>query len=353
MRRLLAYLRSQRLPALLLAGLLLVSANQLIGRSAYGVPLGPRSLTLSSGTAGAKTDFVLRFTLSTPASLGSIEAEFCSNSPLFSEPCVIPVGLSLSNLQLTGQTGQTGFVLGPGSNAHTVVLSRPPAASVVGPISYTFANAVNPAQAGSYYVRLQTFVSSNATGAANDYGGIGYAVNNNLSISAEVPPYLIFCAAITIPTLNCDSANGNYINFGELSATRASFGTSQLLSSTNAKDGYSVTLAGTTLTSGNNAITALLASDVSRPGTAQFGLNLRANASPSGGDEPSGPGSGAPKGPYAQANFFQFQQGDIVASVPKPDLTRRYTASYLVNVPKSQAPGIYVSTVTYICLGNF
>lgn len=353
MTRFLLYIRSRRLPALLLACLLLVSANQAIGKSAYGVPLGPRFLQLSSGTVSAQTDFILSFTLSTPGLLGSIEAQFCSNSPLLNEPCVAPNGLSLSGVQLTNQTGQSGFIIGPGSNVNTIILSRPPAPSVVGPISYTFTNAINPSQAGSYYVRLQTFVTSDASGPSSDYGGIAFAVNNNLSISAEVPPYLIFCAAITIPTFTCDSATGDYINFGELSSARASFGTSQMLSSTNAKDGYNLTLDGTTLTSGNNDITALLTPDVSRPGTAQFGLNLRANASPSEGEEPTGPGAGTPTGAYALPNFFQFQKGDIVASAPKPDLTRRYTASYLVNVPKTQAAGIYVSTVTYICLGNF
>ena len=353
MSRFSRYIRSRRLPALLLAVLLLVSLNQTLGRSVYGEPLGPRSLLSSSGTVSAQANFTLSFTLTTPGLLGSIRAEFCSNSPLFAEACVIPSGLSLSGVQLTGQNGQTGFIVGPGSNAHTIILSRTPLPSTAGPISYSFTNAINPSQPGSYYVRLQTYVTSDASGPSSDYGGIAFVVNNNLSISAEVPPYLIFCAAISIPTLNCDSATGDYINFGELSSSRASFGTSQLLSSTNAKDGYSVTLAGTTLTSGSNAISALLLADVSRPGTAQFGLNLRANASPSGGSEPSGPGTGSPKGTYALPNFFQFQQGDIVATSAKPDLTRRYTASYLVNVPKAQAPGIYVSTVTYICLGNF
>ena len=353
MSRYLTYLRSRRFPALLAAGLLVFGLWQLLTPTAYGNPLGLRSLLLNNSIVSGQSGFQLAFELSTPGPLGSIRAEFCSNSPALYDPCVVPSGLSLSGLQLTNQSGELGFSLANSGAPNVFIMTRPVLPSTVGPVKYVFADAVNPNQAGTVYVRLQTFATSNASGPSSDYGSIAIAFNSNVSISAEVPPYLIFCAAISIPTYTCDSATGNYINFGEFSPNRPSFGTSQILSSTNARDGYNITLAGTTLTSGNNAITALLAADVSRPGTPQFGLNLRANASPSGGGEPSGAGAGAPKGSYALANFYQFQQGDIVASVPKPDLTRRYTASYLVNVPKIQAPGIYVSTVTYICLGNF
>ena len=353
MQRLLALLRSHRLLSLFLMGVIVFSLWQFVSAPAYGNPLGLRVLQLDNSVVGATGGFKLSFDLSTPGPLGSITAQFCSNSPALYDPCTVPQGMSLAGLQLTNQTGAVGFSIAPNSTSNSFRLTRPVLPSTVGRVNYTFANAVNPSQVGSYFVRIQTYATSDGSGNSSDYGSIAIAYVNNLTISAEVPPYLIFCAAISIPTLTCDSATGDYINFGELSSVKPSFGTSQLLSSTNAKDGYNVTLAGTTLTSGNNAITALINPDVSRPGTPQFGLNLRSNASPSGGGEPSGPGSGSPTGSYALANFYQFQQGDIVASVPKPDLTRRYTASYVVNVPKTQAPGIYVSTVTYICLGNF
>ena len=353
MSRFLTYLRSRRLPALLVTGLMVFGLWQAVTPTAYGNPLGLRTLLLNNSVVSGQGGFQLSFDISTPGPLGSIRAEFCSNSPALYDPCDAPSGFTLSALQLTDQSGAPGFSLANSGAPNVFIMTRPSLPSVAGPVKYTFANAVNPNQAGTVFVRLLTFATSNASGPSSDYGSIAIAFNSNVSVSAEVPPYLLFCAAISIPTFNCDSATGDYINFGEFSASRPSFGTSQILSSTNAKDGYNVTLAGTTLTSGNNAINGLATADVSRPGTPQFGLNLRANASPSGGGEPAGSGSGAPVGSYSLANFYQFQQGDIVASAPRPDLTRRYTASYLVNVPKTQAPGIYVSTITYICLGNF
>lgn len=338
---------------LLAVVLMTVLLWQLFITAAYGAELSDRSMKMSSSVASATATYQLGFDISTAGPLGSISIQYCSNSPIFPDPCVAPAGMSLAGVALTDQTGETGFSLAPNPAGNELLLSRSVAPSAVGPVTYTLTNAVNPNAIGSYYVRMQTYATSDASGPATDFGAIAFAINNDLSVTAEVPPYLIFCAALTIPILDCASAEGNYINFGELSSTRPSFGTSQVLSASNAKDGYNVTLDGITMTSGNNEITALIAADASRPGTPQFGMNLRANASPSGGSEPDGPGVGAPLPGYNTANFFKFVAGDIVISTDKPDEMRRYTASYLVNVPRTQPAGVYVSTVTYICLGNF
>jgi hypothetical protein len=92
---------------------------------------------------------------------------------------------------------------------------------------------------------------------------------------------------------------------------------------------------------------------VSRPGLPQFGFNLRANSSPAGGSDPIGPGVGTPQAGYNQPNIYRFVNGDVIASTTAPDDIRQYTASYLVNVSAAQPAGIYVSTVTYVCLANF
>ena len=321
--------------------------------AAYGAPLGIRKLQLSNSIASGVSIYDLSFDLSTAGQLGSISVQFCSNSPSYIDPCAVPTGLSFTNAVLSNQSGEVGFTKSSSTTASRLVLTRPVQPSTVGTVRYTLDNVINPNTIGAYFARIQTFSTSDTSGPFSDYGAITIAINNDLSISAEVPPYLIFCTAISFPSLNCSSAVGDSINFGELNATRPSVGTSQILSSTNAKSGYNITLSGTTLTSGNNVITPIASADVSRPGTPQFGLNLRANVSPASGSDPNGPGNGAPISNYSLPNFFQFVPGDKLISAAKPDEMRRYTASYIVNVPKSQAPGVYVSTVTYICLGNF
>ena len=232
-------------------------------------------------------------------------------------------------------------------------VDRPPVPTASGLATYSFQPIKNPSAPGSYYARVQTFATVDASGVANDFGGIAFAITNQLSISAQVPPYLLFCTGITVSGFNCANALGNYIDFGEFSSSRASTATSQLLVATNADQGYAISIAGTTLASGNNVIPALTTGDVSRPSTGQFGFNLKANSAPSGGAEVAGPGTSLALAGYNQPNSFRFAPGDTIVSTDGPDDIRVYTSDYMANVPKAQSPGIYVSTVTYVCLANF
>jgi hypothetical protein len=126
-----------------------------------------------------------------------------------------------------------------------------------------------------------------------------------------------------------------------------------MLSATNALSGFNINVFGTTMTSGNNTIGAIAAADVSRPGVAQFGLNLVANSTPGVGQNPAGPGSAAPTIGYDVPDIFKFASGDLVASTPTVDDFKRLTASYIINIPNGQPIGAYASTLTYVCLANF
>ncbi len=332
--------------------LLLVVGHYLFA-PAYGAQLGQRSFSQASADIGAKGLGTLNFNLTNSRTIGSIKIQFCSNDPLTDDVCVAPVGLDASQAQLTTQAGITGFSISSASDVNTIILTRPPAVVGQGRATYSFDPITNPSAPGSYYVRVQTYASGDASGPASDFGGIAFAIVNQIKINAKVPPYLLFCTGITIDGLNCANATGDYIDFGEFSSLRASSATSQLLVATNAEQGYAITMDGTTLASGNNVIAALASEDVSRPGTAQFGFNLKANTTPDGGNEVAGPGSSQAMADYAQPNVYRFGPGDIIVSKPSPDDIRVYTSNYIVNVPRTQAPGIYVSTITYICLANF
>ncbi|MEO7364156.1 MAG: hypothetical protein ABIV43_01460 [Candidatus Saccharimonadales bacterium] len=333
--------------------ILLAAVGQYLLAPAYGAQLGQRALNLTTNEAGVSSLHRLVFSITSTGPIGSIQVQFCSNGPFVQDPCVAPAGMDATGAALAAQSGQIGFSISPASDANTIILTRPPVVATPGRAIYDFNPVINPSVPGSYFVRIQTFATTDASGPASDFGAIAYVIVNQFSVTAEVPPYLLFCTGITISGQNCVNAVGNYIDFGEFSSTKASTATSQMLAATNAQGGYSVTISGTTLTSGNNAIAALTSSDVSRPGTPQFGFNLRANVAPSSGNDVTGPGTANPSLPYGLPNVFRFAPGEIIATQSVPDDVRVYTASYIANVPKSQSPGIYVSTVTYICLANF
>lgn len=315
--------------------------------------LADRLLMMTTSEIGATAEYQLSFGLPSSGQLGSIVVQVCSNDPNPMVTCIVPTGFDISNAVLSSQTGPGGFLISPGATTNRLVLSRAPAIANAGPASFNFTQVVNPTNPGSYYIRILTYASADASGPYIDEGGIAFAATNSLSVTATVPPYLTFCTGLTITGLNCANAEGDYIDFGELSSTKASSGSSQMLAATNAIDGYNVSVTGTTMTSGVNSINAMASNDVSRPGTPQFGFNLKANSTPAGGSEPTGPGAATPLLNYGQSNRYRFVDGESLVTIDQPDDVRLFTASYIVNVPKTQAPGIYVTTLTYICLGTF
>ena len=321
---------------------------------AYGANFPQRSLEIGDSTSAAVTDYKLSFTVPAVETLGSIQLQICSNSPLVGDACAAPAGFDISAATLSAQSGEVGFsILGSATTTNTIVLTRTAAAAAAIPVSYTLSGVTNPTADGAFFGRVQTFASEDATGASNDFGGLALSVNNPVQISTYVPPYLLFCLGVTITGFDCSTTSGDYINFGNLSETSAKSGTTQMLTATNAGSGFDIMVNGTTMISGTNTITGLAAADVSRPGTSQFGLNLVANTTPSVGANVQGGGNAAPAAGYNVPNFYKFVPGDVVASDTNTDAYRLFTTSYIVNIPHGQAVGVYVSTLTYICTASF
>jgi hypothetical protein len=317
--------------------------------------LPQRSIEFSRARAGITDRFLVQFQLPQAEVLGSIMLEFCSEGPIVGDPCTGPAGFKLSTGTLIAQSGETGFVVDLSSTDNVLVLTRAPLATTATNVTFTMDNITNPSAVGSYFARLQTFATNDASGPATDYGGLAFSMNQEVNITTTVPPFLYFCVGVSISGTDCTTATGDQVNFGDFNSLVASTAETQMVVSTNGPTGYVITANGTTLTSGINTIPAIAADDVSRPGTSQFGMNLRANSDPAVGEEPlsSGPGPGIPAAAYNIPNRFQFSPGDTVASSTAPDYPRKFTASYIANIAKAQEAGIYVSTLTYLATAGF
>ncbi len=305
-------------------------------------------------TVSATTTHIVGFTVTDPTSIGSVVLEFCSNSPIDGIPCVPPAGFSMSSASLVAQTGETGFSIDPSSTANRVLLTRTLAAPIGGPSTYRFDNVINPSSPGTFYLRMSTYISTAGTGTSLQDGGTALAIVGGVSVAATVPPFLRFCVSVTITNQDCSSATSYLIDIGELKTTAANKASWEFVVATNAGFGYSITMVGTTLTSGNNVIPALATQASSQPGTSQFGVNLRSNSNPGIGAEPNGPGTGGViNAAYNSPNQFRFNSGDIVVSSTGVDDLHKFTTSFVANVSKSQPAGVYTTTISYICLANF
>lgn len=339
---------------LIVASLLVLGVRPLVfPAGAAQFPI--RSVTLSDNIAGNTASYRFSFTVMTPAvQLGSVVFEFCSNTPLIGDVCTPPAGLDLSGATIADQQTNTGFSLDGSAPANQLLITRPADTVVTGDTSYEFEGIVNPGNPGTNFIRVQTYETEDGSGPATDYGGLAYDIRPGaVDINTYVPPFLLFCLGVTITGTDCTTASGNYVDFGELSTKVARTATTQMVAITNGTGGYVIAMNGTTMLAGTNAIPALNSNDVSRPGTSQFGVNLRANGDPNVGNNPSGSGSGTVRANYNIPNRYRFVSGDQVAGAPGPDEFRKYTVSYIVNIAKDQAPGAYVSTLNYVCTATF
>lgn len=313
-----------------------------------------RSLKLSSSLAGGhNVIYSITFTPGSSSLVGSMEFQFCSNSALIDEPCTPPYGLDLLNANISSQSGTAGFMKSNSSSVNDFIVSQAvPLLVNPNPINFTLDTVINPTDEGSYYLKVFTYPNSNATGTPTDFGAMAFPINPGFNVNTEVPPYLTFCGSVSITNFDCSTANDSVIDFGQLSSAVASTGQSQLVAATNAGSGYAIYVNGTTMTSGNNILPAMQ-NDTSKVGTSQFGINLRNNTSPNIGEDITGPGTGTVTANYNQVNRYRFTAGENIATATQAQDYRKYTVSYVVNVDKNQAPGVYSTTLTYVCLANF
>lgn len=339
--------------ALVFAALPLTAVNI---RAVHADELQPRTVLVDSGYASVTTKHTFTFTTATAGVVGSMEFLYCSNSPLFSEPCTPPTGLDTDSFTLLDQTGITGFTKNAvETNASRMVISRIASVEASQNVEYELDDVLNPdGSDNTVYVRISVYSTTDATGVPLDTGAVAFPIEEPFDVDAYVPPYLTFCVAVSV-AIDCSTATGFLSEFGEFSDTSAITATTQMSAATNDADGYNIYLNGQTMTSGNNIINPLVVRSASSPGTSQFGLNLMQNTSPSVGSpvQQGSVGSGVPRGDYAITNQFKFSSGDIVAGSNISSGFSRYTVSYIVNVSQNQAPGVYATALRYTAVATF
>lgn len=336
-----------------LLALLLVVPALGFNTTANAAQMTQESLTLGTSAVSAVTTHEYTFNIPTGSNIGSIMFEYC-DTPFIQSACTPPPGMDASAATLDSESAVTGFSVDAATNATAILITRPSAA-VAAPVqaTYIFGGVVNPSVLNStFFVRISTFSSSDGTGALIDDGAVAFSTSGSLGVGGFVPPYLTFCVGITVAD-RCESSTGSYVTLGELSSSATRQGQSQFAAATNYDSGYTVSVLGTTMTSGNKIIDALATPATSQPGASQFGINLRSNTSPVNGLEVTGIGSGVPSADYGIVNQYKFTSGDVIAGSSLPTDFNTYTVSYIVNISDSQSPGLYSTTLQYLAVAQF
>lgn len=349
------------------------------GLPAQAAQITTRSLTLMastdgktggstpSGTAaytvGSNPNERFNFTLPTSGTVGSIQFQWCT-APV-QVACVAPTGFDASGATYGAESGATGFSIRSASTtANNIVITRA-AASITGPlaVSYTLNNIVNPSTLGSFYVRISTYASTDASGQPTDTGSVAASTANAIPLQGYMPESLVFCTGVTV-TADCATVTAGTVNFTTLfSPSASSYATSQMAASTNATSGYNITVNGATLTSGTATIPAMAAAAAPTTGTSQFGMNLVSNAGVTGSANVTAASNGTTLTGQALAGYnttgqYKYVSGDSVANSASsgsaaPTNGQVYTATYMVDVSGIQQAGTYTTTLTYICTATF
>jgi hypothetical protein len=328
---------------------LVVAAVVLFPLTAQAAGLSPRKIQVGSSGQGVVTSYTVNATTSTTASIGSVGFQFCTTA---TGACVTPVGLVTTGAALTAQN-PAGFSIVNATNGAPYITRAAAAINSGTAMSFTLGTITNPTTTNqTYNVRITTYTGADGATGPVDTGNVAMSTAQPVQLTGVTPEILVFCVGTSI-TSNCTTATGSTIDFGDFSPVATRSGTSVMQAQTNAANGYVITVNGTTLASGVNTIPALAAQGASTVGTSQFGLNLRANATPAVGTDPTGIGTGTYTANYGTANQYRFNSGDSVASAGLPTDANTFTSSYIVNIGGSQAAGVYTATMTYICTASF
>lgn len=150
------------------------------------------------------------------------------------------------------------------------------------------------------------------------------------------------------------SLSSNSVSLGTLTSANTVSGSNTISIIANALNGFTLSYNGPTLTNGANTI-PVYSSGSSSAGTAGFGINLKANATPSVGSDPvSNYGTCGVNSSYNTADVYNFVAStDTTISNVSAEADCVYTVSYVANAAPTTEAGAYSTTITYIVTGTF
>jgi hypothetical protein len=321
--------------------------------------ISSRSITMSTSAGGVTG---VTYTLATSAlpttgtAVKSLQIQFCES---LSDGCAsAPAGFTSASASLasqpTGLGSLSGWSVETGTNGSLMIVNASNSTNPSGAVSVVWSGVANPTATNTtFYGIITTYSNADFTGAT-DTGSIALSTSNQVEVSLTVDETLTFCAGTSITDQNCATISGSFVDLGHGSTTSTATGTSVMAASTNGSLGYTITVSGTTLTSGVNTITALSSGGSSTIGNKQFGINLAGNnTAPAVGAAVSGTGTGVPTANYGINNNFRFASGNVVASASGPTNANTFTIGYIANIDGMTPPGVYNTILTYTATANY
>lgn len=202
------------------------------------------------------------------------------------------------------------------------------------------AGGVNDASSASYRARASlgdTGVGNSASSLYQLYGGF----------TTTEAPFLEFVV------------NAVNVDLGVQNTASATTGTATFTVKAYLASGYVVTTISDPPKNASYTIANMASTAASAPGTEQFGINLRANTSPTtvGADPVQLPDAsfsfGQVSTDYNVVNQFKYVKNDVIAYSDKSSGITQFTMTYLMNIKSTTPGGTYVMDHNLVATGTF
>lgn len=326
----------------------LTIAPVLVPLEASAAQITARKVVLGDSAPSASTTYTFTFTAPTATTIKSIDFQACTTA---SGSCTKPTGFSEASSTVASQPTGLGsggtWTVNTATSGSLRTLNNSNTGSPSAGAQVFFGVVINPSALNStFFIRMTTFSDSGWV-TPIDTGTVATSTAGIITVNATVDETLTFTLAAATVTLAPSS----------ITTAAASFGTSTMTASTNAASGYTITYSSpNALKPAGGTALASYSSSASSPGTAGFGINLKANATPAVGANVSGAGSGTASGVYNTVDSFTFVGSNVatqIASAGAPTNSNTYTVSYVANIAALTPPGAYTTTFTYVATPNF
>ncbi len=190
----------------------------------------------------------------------------------------------------------------------------------------------------------------NGQQSVGNAGGVGESTSSNYTTQSGA-------TTTPDPRLACVLNSGS-LNFGGLSYSSTVSGTASFSVLNYTAYGYNVSLIGPAPSNGTHNLDNMTTTGPSVIGTEQFGVNLRANTTPSIGSDPvqvpSGTFSfGTPTTNYNTPNNFRYIPGENIATSVRSSGQTDYTVSYIINTSTTTPGGRYTGNQAVLCTGTY
>lgn len=240
-----------------LAMVLGLSASMVLPGVVSAADLSNRAIKMSSSIQSA-TGVSYEVSFTTTNNAASVAIDFCSTSPLYTDTCTAPAGLSLSGLvngasdvTMTGGTTNDWDIINLATTANHLEIGG---TSESGPKSLVLTLGgthfiTNPSSLGSFYARIYTYTGNDPNwtaavtpGTVVDFGGVALSTAQAINITARVQEKLQFCVSKADPGSNCTGTSAPDLTLGHgspliLDESQADTDTAYVQVSTNAQSG--------------------------------------------------------------------------------------------------------------------